>query len=360
MNKEDKWLLQQLEKIDAFKTIEGRINGIISFIENPCNEPWVAVATAAQPWAGQAAAAFLGVDFMQTVRTALSPGGNRGSRHMRGNAADTEAGPKAGKEKLPGFPDPFEYFGHQAKKPIEQFIKANSTWGTKAIFTGVNIVESGLWQIMLIDQASKFVYHSIADARRSAHCEKWWNGDGLRSGPMLGGIIPGWSDMSIPDQKYFNLPVSMPFHGAQVGTGVVGELSLTASFSGLAVGGTGAQLHGLQIFDSHSNQVVATTGIQPFATGEPVEFTIEGRGTAPCILSVQKYQAFGTLAGEGILFARFMGGTPADPHEPARKARHLQPPRKKKPGGPKQYGTSDNQTVYDYGKFKLIKPNQKP
>jgi len=360
MNTEDKWLLELLEKVNAFKTIEGRINGIISFIENPCNEPWSLVVEAAQPWAGKAAAAFLGVDIAQSVRTGLSPGGNRKYRHLRGNVKDTNKGKKAGKGKGGAFPDPFEWFGAHYNEAVKDFIKANSTMGTKAIFTGVNIVEGGLWHIMILDQATKFVYHSLADARRSAYCEKWWNGDGLNSGPHLGGIIPGWSDFLVPGQKYNHPPVEMPFYGAQVHNNVCGELQLTASFSGFAVGGAGTQVHGMKIHDSHTNTTVAQIGPEPYATGEPVEFCISGRGTAPCVLSTQKWQEFGTLAGEGILFARFMGGAKPDVHEVHRKARHIGKPRKKRRRGKAQSYTSGNSTIYQYGDFQLIKPKPKP
>jgi len=337
-------------------SILGRLNGIVSFIENPCNEPWVVYLEAAKPWANKAAMSLLGVDMMQTVRTALNPGNLRSEPHMR--RAKGKKGVKSA--KLPGVPDPYEYFGHILKKPIDKFIKANATWGTKAIFVVTNVVESGLWHYMVFDELTKFLYHSLADARKSEYCRRWNNGDGLRSGGMLGGIIPGWSDMLIPNLHYDTFPVQMPFHGTQMGTGWSGELTLVASFSGLAVGGAGTQVHGFRIFNGVTGEVMAQIDPAPYATGQPVEFVLSASAQPPCILYAQKWQEFGTLVGTGILMATFSGGRKKDPGTkvPARKVRHLPHPKRKKKG--KYYETSDGSKVYNLYNAQVIKPPKKP
>lgn len=267
-------------------------------IENPCNEPWTVYVEAAKPWANKAAMGLLGVDLMQTVRTSLSPGALRSERHMRKGKQNTHPA----KLKPKGIPDPYEYLGHILRKPIDKFIQANSTVGTKAIFSVVGVVERGLWEFMLLDVASEFLYHSFADARKSEYCRRWNNGAGLRSGPCGTIIAHGWQELDIVgDAKYADPTVGMPLNGA-INFTADKRMELVVSFEGFAIG-AGSQVHGLQIHDSLTDSIVAQADPRPYFSGEAVSFMLNATTGPGGYLSVRIYAEGGDVAGEGIYFA---------------------------------------------------------
>lgn len=334
----------------------GRLQGIVHFIENPCNEPWMVYVEAAVPWANKAAMQILGVDLMQSVRTGLNPGELRTKRHSRGgyNSEDSHKGTRV------GMPDPYEYIGHHYHEAIGGFIDANATAGTRAIWQVTNMVERGMWEYFLLDVGSNFLYHSLADARRSKYCRRPYSGDAMRSGPHVSLGVLGWQAMAVGPLKYSNFPMQLSPARATVSNDFVGSVNMYGSFSGVAVAGTGQQLAGARIQNVTTGEVVSQDGPYPVTTGQTVEFVLAGSCKCGETLEFALFSQLGSLVGEGIIWATFSGAAkphPKPPIPPKRNNRPSRPPRRPKRN---VYQTTDGTTVYQMPHLQHLTPPKKP
>lgn len=337
--------------------ILGRLNGIVKFIENPCNEPWMVYVEAAKPWAGKAAMAFLGVDWNQSVRTALSGGELRTGRHLRGGKTINE---HEGSKKM-AFPDPYEWLGQHWRQAIKDWLDSSATWGSKAIFTVTGQVEHGLWQYMILDQTSEFLYRSLADARHSKYCNRWNGGSAMRSGPMGALGILGWQAMINGSLKYDSEHVKAPFGAILfVGDGQ-GSCEVVGSWSGIVAGGAGAAEYGMRIRNGFTGEVITQEGPFPTFRGQPIECIVSCRMDCPGYAIIELYSYLGDLVGEGIIWATATytpKPPPIPPVKPQKWKQHKKWPKRHHEG---EYQTSDGSTVYPVARGAWrIKPPAKP
>lgn len=307
---------------NPLQTIWHRLNGIVKMIMNPCNEPWYVWAEFAKEPAGQVALAFLGLDMMQITRSRIRPKDSRSGGHMGGGRGSRSKKKGSGS----AFFDPSDEFGRNINFEKQGLIEPKMQIGKTAMWMISDVVERGLWEFMVVDQSTKFVYNTMLGVRRSEYCQRLWNGDGLRSGPTGALGLLHWQGMNVFSLKYENFPLQMPTAGAAMGAMWNGELSLQASFSGICTGGVGAQEAGMRIINAYTGEILADTGIVPTFTGEPYSASLSASAYPPCELRALLYSNLGNLEGEGILYAYFQGGPKEEPKPP--KPQRWNPPRK--------------------------------
>lgn len=296
-------------------SVLGRLQGIVQLIENPCNEPWTLYVKAALPWAGKVALSFLVIDPAQIARSMLRPkNSQRTSRHMRGGRPNAK-----GKRKIPAFPDLWDIVG-KSQNVRGPAVQAAVQGVESAMWVVEDTIERGLWEWMIIDQASEFVYHSIADAHKSEFCRHWWDGDAYRNGLIqLFGVL-GWQTANIPNLRYVNLPLECGVATMHSGDHGTIHAQFAVSMIMPPIGGPfffGARLVG---WEGDEEFIIAESTPQPYGPLGSASACLNGSVNSPGRITAW---VFFTGAGGWPAEANFMGQISTVPQDPPKPKKHF-------------------------------------
>lgn len=172
-----------------------KVNGVMSFIENPCNAPWVVYAELALPAATDVVIELLSFDFPDVVRGALRPRGLRGHRHFR-------KGARGGKGSG-GIPELGEIVG----KSIPHSATARGrhvSQGVKNLWILDGVIQRVLWYWLIVSLTTDFFYEWTTAVMRSEYCSKQGQGNAFAQADnaILTNTFGGWSGVPSPDIHY--------------------------------------------------------------------------------------------------------------------------------------------------------------
>lgn len=151
-----------------------KVNGIVEFVDNPCNAPWSVYFETAVPAAGRALLTLVEFDFPDVVRGALRPKGLRQGRHGR-------RGSRGGRG-LPGIPELGEMIG----KAIGGTTAAQGrsvSQGVKNLWIVDGVVQRLLWYWLVVDVSVTFFYEWASAIQRSEFCAKQGLGNAHATSP---------------------------------------------------------------------------------------------------------------------------------------------------------------------------------
>lgn len=172
-----------------------KVNGIISFVQNPCDAPWVVYAELALPAAGEVILELLDFGFDDVVRGALRPRGTRSFGHTR------RGGKGGGASK--GLPELGELIGANIPGTDAARGRAVSD-GVKRLWVLDGIIQRGLWYWLVAELTLDFFYNWTSALQTSRYCiAAQGNAAYAESIPTAGfGGIGVWTAIASPIQIY--------------------------------------------------------------------------------------------------------------------------------------------------------------
>lgn len=140
-----------------------KVNGIINYVENPCDAPWIIYFETALPALGTAILTLLDFGFDDVVRGALRPRGLRTRKHTRRG--------RRGRSRFGGIPELGELIG--SSLPGAQEAKGRSvTQGVKNLWIVDGVLQRILWYWLVVDVTVEFFYAWASAINESVFCKK--------------------------------------------------------------------------------------------------------------------------------------------------------------------------------------------
>jgi len=248
-----------LSKID-------KVNYVIDYIENPCDAPFLVYVETLLPAALELFVTLEEYDPKQIIRNFSRPRGLRSGRHGRLGRANGKRGF--------GIPDINDEIADFFKESAD-FEKRTISNGVKHLYQVLDILEKGLFYILLADLTTQFAYKFTSLIRRTEYCTGKhrsagnWTKANATAIPLL-----AWQGAGIGDIGYQH----PPYLEVSPGGGMISEFPMKVVIAGEAINSNlGFNLIGLGLF-------VGNDTTTPAASDE-AEFI--GPGAAQLVASVE-------------------------------------------------------------------------
>lgn len=250
------------------KAVPGWLNKIrfITFYAfNPCEAPFMLYIEMAREPAHRTALVFLEFDLFAMVKRFFRPIGLRQRRHGR-------KGSRSGRG-LRGVPEIADMVA-EVLPGQEEFAQRKYGVGTRLLYVLSDAYERVIWNIVLVELSTDFVYDSLLGVISSdrAKCPLIARIARAQSGAIEGGVGPAWRPHNLPELKYIKDYGSVTGFGAVCFTSkTIAVFAATCRAINLPV-----QVSIRLVAGPTASRVVEEASYVTLQPGESADFIVEG------------------------------------------------------------------------------------
>lgn len=275
-----------------------KVNGIVRFIEDPCEAPWIVYLELAREPFKKALLTWFTFGLADVMRGYFRPRGVRGRRHGRGRG---KGGARAGLlvralRRIPGIGDDVGNFIGKRLPGAHALNQRQVSQGVKNLWFIDGVLQRGLWWWLVIGITTDFLYEWTTLLQQSEFCQRTAQKGGYSTGNMSGVLaIQGWQEqIGLVEQRN---------HGGLVlfdGGAVLGPGRWTVIY-GLQmeqIGNPGSAVHFCRIREAGGATIVGQSSGDKVKLGGISSLIAIGEVEGPKTVLVEALTTFGAAAGK--------------------------------------------------------------
>lgn len=237
-----------------------KVNGIVRFIEDPCEAPWIVYLELAKEPLKNAILTWFTFGLADVMRGAFRPKGVRGRRHGRGRG---KGGARAGKigralSRVPGIGDDVGNFIGKRLPGAHGLNQRHVSQGVKNMWFIDGVLQRGLWWWLVIGMTTDFLYEWTSLLQQSEFCKRTAQ-RGLYASGVTGGAlaIQGWiAQAGMTEQRNYgggSFSGTIAFMGA-------GKWNVAFALTMEQFGNPGPSAHESRLVNAITQQVIGFSG----------------------------------------------------------------------------------------------------
>lgn len=274
-----------------------KVNGIVRFIEDPCEAPWIVYLELAREPALKALLTWVTFGLNDVMRGYFRPKGVRGRRHGRGKGkGGARAGPIARTlRRVPGIGDDVGDFIGKRLPGANELKQRHVSQGVKNMWFIDGVLQRGLWWWLVIGMTTDFLYEWTSLLQQSEFCKRT-NQDGLYAKGVTGGAlaIQGWiAQAGMTLQRAWGHAV---FSGANVQVDA-GKWTAIFVLQMTQIGNPGPSAHEARIIEFGTGEILGQSAPNVVELGETSTTIVTADFFGPKNIQVQGKVSFAGAIG---------------------------------------------------------------
>lgn len=275
-----------------------KLNGIVRFIEDPCDAPFLLYIELARAPAKKALLSFLTFGLADIMRGYFRPKGLRSRRHGRGGRKSGVGRSRLGRAvgRVPGLGDDLGNFIGKRLPGAERLNQRHVSQGVKNLWLVDGLLQRALFYWLIIGITTDFLYEWTSLIQKSEFCQRSKVRGGYSVGTMSGVLaIQGWQAIiGLVEQRNYG-GLTMNLNGAALGSG---RWTIVFALQMEQIGNPGTSAHECRLVNISTGESLGESGTETVDVGGVSSLIVIADIQGPMQVGVEARVSFGGTTGK--------------------------------------------------------------